>query len=110
MTASLRTRARGESGGTVEREHARAGCSRPAWRFGIDCESRVCEAPPRGSSRSAFQRVRGEAHAEALDETGDAGGVHLERVALAEVAEDRWVCLRDAAEIDELREEALEAG
>src|ERR1017187_5815074 len=59
---------------------------------------------------SAREGLGWEAHAEALDEAGDARGVHLERVALAEFAERRGVRLRDATEVDELGKEALDAG
>src|SRR6185312_3212464 len=50
-----------------------------------------------------------EDDAEALDEPGDAAGVHLERVALAEGAEIGGIGDRRAAQLDELGEEALEA-
>src|SRR6266536_1401701 len=79
----------------VERDR----CHRAAWR-----------RPAAGELRSANERLRGEAQVEALDEVRDATGVHLKPVALAKVAEGGRVRLCDAAELDELREEALEAG
>jgi hypothetical protein len=51
----------------------------------------------------------GEADSEAQDGVGDAAGVHLEREALAELPELLGAGLGDAAEVDELGEEALEA-
>src|SRR5690242_13026752 len=62
------------------------------------------------SERSSGERIRREADAEAFDEVGDAGGIQLERIAFAEIAESVRVCLHDATELDELRKEALEAG
>jgi len=53
------------------------------------------------------ERICGEAHPETLDEVGHAVGVHLQRVALAELPELLGCRLGDAAEIDELGEETL---
>jgi hypothetical protein len=41
--------------------------------------------------------------------SGTLAGSISSPVAVAEVAEDGWVCLCDAAEVDEFRKEALEA-
>ena len=51
-----------------------------------------------------------EAHPEALDETRDTRGVHLQLVAIAEAAEIGGLGLCDSAEFDELSEETFEAG
>src|ERR1017187_1117666 len=64
---------------------------------------------PRSPSRSAREWLRGKAYAEALDEAGNARRVHLERLALAQLAEDGRVGLRDAPEVDQLSEETLKA-
>jgi hypothetical protein len=59
---------------------------------------------------SRVKGLAGEAHAEALDEAGHARGIHLERIALAELAEHLRTRLGDATKIHQLREELLEAG
>ena len=58
----------------------------------------------------ALDGLAREAQIEALDEPGDAVRVHLELVAGAELGQDLRLGLRDAAEVDELCEESLEAG
>jgi hypothetical protein len=56
------------------------------------------------------RRAARETQPEALHQAGDAVGVHLESVALAELSQRLRVGRRDAAEIDELGEELLEPG
>jgi hypothetical protein len=65
-------------------------------------------------ARRAFRGALGEwwrweADSEALKEFGHASGVHLKREALAELAQLLRGGLGDAAEVDELSEEAFEA-
>jgi hypothetical protein len=55
-------------------------------------------------------RLPGKPQAEALDEAGDAVGIHLQRVARAELRERLRRGRGGAAQVDELLEVALEAG
>src|ERR1035437_10125053 len=76
---------------------ASGGCPRVCWGRSSD-------------AAVALARLAGEAQIEALDELGNAVGVHLELVADAELGQGLWVGLCDAAEVDKLAEESLEAG
>jgi hypothetical protein len=56
-----------------------------------------------------LQRLAGEGQSEALQESGDALGVHREAVSLRECSQDLWLDLGGAAEIYELGEVRFES-